>query len=157
MVASNVNKHRKIFEKFTTLCRTVSSFSDCQKHEYITVKTLQGDEEMKTLQCLHFLSITHGFIILLIWFLRALDFISYPIPTPSYYRVNNVFINPFHMFLYKLSRKIWSMEQWHRFITYTILVLAVNKQWTNNFAVAKYCSKSMFQFILNSNWEPSYS
>ena len=102
-------------------------------------------------------SITHGFIILLIWFLRALDFISYLIPIPSYYRVNNVFINPFHMFLYKLSRKIWNMEQWHGFITYTILVLAVNEQWTNNFAVAKYCSKSMFQFILNSNWEPIYS
>ena len=34
----SINKHRKIFEKFTTLCRTVSSFSDCQKHEYITVR-----------------------------------------------------------------------------------------------------------------------
>ena len=69
----SINKHRKIFEKFTTLCRTVSSFSDCQKHEYITVKTLQGDEEMKALQCLHFLSIIHGLII----FPGSLDFISY--------------------------------------------------------------------------------
>ena len=50
----------------------------------ITVKTLQGDEEMKTLQCFHFLSITHGLIILLFsipkgldWFLHVLDFISY--------------------------------------------------------------------------------
>ena len=77
MLASNANKHRKILEKFNTLSRKVSSFSNCQKHEYITVKTLQGDEEMKTLQCLHFLSITHGLIILLVWFLRALDFISY--------------------------------------------------------------------------------
>ena len=70
-------KQTKIFEKFTTLCRTVYSFSDCLKHEYIALKTLQGDEEMKTLQCLHFLSITHGLIILLVWFLHALDFISY--------------------------------------------------------------------------------
>ena len=37
---------------------TVSSFFDCQKHEDITVKTLQLGEKMKTLQCLHFLSIT---------------------------------------------------------------------------------------------------
>ena len=77
MLASNAIKHRKILEKFNTLSRKVSSFSNCQKHEYITVKTLQGDEEMKTLQCLHFLFITHGLIILLVWFLHALDFISY--------------------------------------------------------------------------------
>ena len=84
MVASNLNKHGNVFEKFTTLFRTVSSFSDCQKHEYITVKTLQGDEEMKTFQCLHFVFITHGLIILLFlfqrgldWFLRALDFTPY--------------------------------------------------------------------------------
>ena len=90
MVASNINKHRKIFEKFTTLCRAVSSFSDCQKHEYITVKTLQGDEETKTLQCLHFVYITHGLIILLFciqrgwdWLLRALDLN----PIPSYLKV----------------------------------------------------------------------
>ena len=77
MLASNVNKHRKILEKFNTLSQKVSSFSNCQKHEYITVKTLQADEEIKTLQCLHFVSITHGLIILLVWSLHALDFISY--------------------------------------------------------------------------------
>ena len=36
-----------------------SLFSDFQKHEYITVKALQIDEDMKTLQCLRFLSIIH--------------------------------------------------------------------------------------------------
>ena len=38
----------------------LSSFLDCQKRKDITLKTLQWDEDMKILQCLHFLSITHG-------------------------------------------------------------------------------------------------
>ena len=102
MLASNVNKHRKIFEKFTTLCRAVSSFSDCQKHEYITVKKLQVDEEMKTLQCLHFLSITHVLIVLLVWFLRTLDFISYSFLFKSV-AVSN---NPIILFLRAIPENI---------------------------------------------------
>ena len=55
--------HQGINDIFTLKSITVSSFSNCQKHEDITVKTLRGDEEMKTLQCLHFLSnIRHGLI-----------------------------------------------------------------------------------------------
>ena len=35
-----------IIDIFTLKSITVSSFSDCQKHEDITVKTLQGDEDI---------------------------------------------------------------------------------------------------------------
>ena len=53
--------HQGINDIFTLKSITVPSFSDCQKHKDITVKTLEGDDEMKTLQCLHFLSnITHS-------------------------------------------------------------------------------------------------
>ena len=35
-----------IIDIFTLKSITMSSFSDCQKHEDITVKTLQGDEDI---------------------------------------------------------------------------------------------------------------
>ena len=38
---------------------SVFIFPLAMKHESIIVKTLKRDEEMKTLQCLHFLSTTH--------------------------------------------------------------------------------------------------
>ena len=52
-------RHQGVNDILALKSMTVSSFFDCQKHEDITVKTLQRDEKMKTLQCLHFLSITH--------------------------------------------------------------------------------------------------
>ena len=53
-------RHQGINDILALKSITVSSFSSCPKHEDITVKTLKWVEEMKTLQCLHFLSITHG-------------------------------------------------------------------------------------------------
>ena len=51
--------HQDINDIFTL--KSLFSFSDSQKYEDITVKILQGDEERKMLQCLHFLStVTHG-------------------------------------------------------------------------------------------------
>ena len=50
--------HRGVNDIFGLRSITVSLFFDCQKHENTTVKSLQWDEEMKTLQCLHFLCCT---------------------------------------------------------------------------------------------------
>ena len=47
--------HQGVNYIFSLKSITMTSFSDCQKHEGIIVKTLQWDEEMKALQCLHFL------------------------------------------------------------------------------------------------------
>ena len=65
-------RHQGINDIFTMKSITVSSFSDCQKDEDITMKTLQGDEEMKRLQCPHFLSnITHDlitYVCIIVWY-----------------------------------------------------------------------------------------
>ena len=54
-------RHQGVNDIFFLKSSTVSLFSDCQKHEDISVKKLLEDEQMKILQLLilHFLSISH--------------------------------------------------------------------------------------------------
>ena len=63
--------HQGVDDIFALNSITVTSFSDCQKHKDIAVKTLQWDEKMKTLHCLHFLSITYGIMTyasIIVWY-----------------------------------------------------------------------------------------